>query len=205
MRSPRRVPRRAALRRGIRRPLSWWSRTCSGPILSSARAPLFACLPVIADRASILLTARSEEAALLGDGWSRFSRPGDRRVSPLSLGGLDAGELSALCRGNRPDEVSSERTAGRVLDLTGGNPLLARALLTELSDERLKAADGSFRAPRSIAGLYLPRLASLPRAVRDLVVAASVLGDRTMLADVASVADLAEPSTALGKADEPAS
>ena len=166
---------------------------------SSARALLFACRRLIADRVLILLTARSEEAALLGDGWSRFLA-GDRRVSPLSLGGLDAGELSALCRELGRTSLS-ERTAGRVLDLTGGNPLLARALLTELSDERLKAADGSFRAPRSIAGLYLPRLASLPRAVRDLVVAASVLGDRTMLADVASVADLAEPSTALGKAE----
>ena len=166
---------------------------------SSARALLFACRRLIADQALILLTARLQEALRLGEGWGRFLS-GDRRASSLSLGGLDVSELSTLCRELGRTGLS-ERTVGRLFDHTGGNPLLARALLAELPDERLKASDGSFRAPRSIAGLFLPRLASLSRPVRDLVVAASVLGDHSMLADVAAVADLAEPSTALGKAE----
>jgi ATP/maltotriose-dependent transcriptional regulator MalT len=89
----------------------------------------------------------------------------------------------------------------RLADHTGGNPLLVRALLAELTKEALKATDGALRAPRSLAGLILPRLAALPRPVRDLVVAASVLGDHCALADVAAVADAAEPAAALDKAE----
>ena len=58
----------------------------------------------------------------------------------------------------------SERTVRRLADHTGGNPLLARALLDELTDDELRATGGFFRAPRSLAGLILPRLAALPAA-----------------------------------------
>ena len=59
-----------------------------------------------------------------------------------------------------------------------------------------------FRAPRSLAGLILPRLASLPQPARELVVAASVLGAHAALADVAALAGTAEPAAALDQAEQ---
>ena len=105
-----------------------------------------------------------------------------------------------LCRGLGRTGVP-ERAIRRLAELTGGNPLFARALLAELPDERLKASDGWFRAPRSLAGLILPRLAALPRPARELVLAAAVLGDHIFLADAATVAAVADPAAALDKAE----
>ena len=104
-----------------------------------------------------------------------------------------------LCRRLGRTEISARRLR-RLADHTGGNPLLARALLDELTDDALKAADGSFRAPRSLAGLILPRLAALPPPARDLVVAVSVLGDQGALSDVAALAGMADPAAALDEA-----
>jgi len=171
--------------------------------LPSARALLFACRRLGADRALVVLTGRPAAASQLGEGWARFVS-GDRRSSVLTLSGLDAGELGLLCRRLGRTGLS-ERTAGRLTDHTGGNPLLARALLEELTDEELSAAGGSFRAPRSLAGLILPRLAALPQPTRELVVAASVLGEHAALADVAALAGLAggaEPTAALDEAEQ---
>ena len=106
-----------------------------------------------------------------------------------------------LCRRLGRAELP-ERTVGRLTDHTGGNPLLARALLDELTDDELRAAGGYFRAPRSLAGLILPRLAALPQPARDLVVAASVLGEHATLADAAVLAGIAEPAAALDEADQ---
>jgi DNA-binding CsgD family transcriptional regulator/tetratricopeptide (TPR) repeat protein len=171
--------------------------------LPSARALLFACRRLGADRALVVLTGRPAAAAQLGEGWARFVS-GDRRSSVLTLSGLDAGELGLLCRRLGRTGLS-ERTAGRLTDHTGGNPLLARALLEELTDQELSAAGGSFRAPRSLAGLILPRLAALPQPTRELVVAASVLGEHAALPDVAALAGLAggaEPTAALEEAEQ---
>jgi len=167
--------------------------------LPSAGALLFACRRLGGDRALVVLTCRPEATSQLGEGWARFVG-GDRRVSVLTLRGLDAGELGMLCRRLGRAEIS-ERTAGRLADHTGGNPLLARALLDELTDDELRAPGGSFRAPRSLAGLIVPRLAGLSRPARDLVVAASVLGDHAALADAATIAGTAEPTVALDEAE----
>ncbi len=168
--------------------------------LPSARALLFACRRLGADRVLIVLSCRPEGTSQLGEGWARFVS-GDRRASAMTLRGLDVGELGMLCRQLGRSGLS-ERTVRRLADHTGGNPLLARALLAELTDEALKATDGFFRAPRSLAGLMLPRLAALSRPARDLVVAASVLGDHSALADAAAVAGAAEPAAALDKAEQ---
>lgn len=168
--------------------------------LPSARALLFACRRLSADRALVVLTGRPGATSQLGEGWARFVT-GDRRSSVLTLTGLDAGELGLLCRRLGRAELS-ERTVGQLADHIGGNPLLARALLDELTDEELRAADGVFRAPRSLAGLILPRLAALPQPARELVVAASVLGERAALADVAALAGAAEPAAALDQAEQ---
>jgi len=167
--------------------------------LPSARALLFACRRLGADRVLVVLTCRLEATSQLGEGWARFVS-GDRRASVLTLRGLSAGELGQLCRRLGRAELS-ERTVGRLADHTGGNPLLARALFDELTDDELRATGGNFRAPRSLAGLILPRLAALSRSARDLVVAASVLGEHATLADAATLAGTAEPAAALDKAE----
>jgi DNA-binding CsgD family transcriptional regulator len=166
--------------------------------LPSARALLFACRRLGADRALVILTCRPGAASQLGEGWARFVS-GDRCASALTLRGLDAGELGLLCRQLGRAELP-ERTVRRLADHTGGNPLLARALLDELTDDELKATGGSFRAPRSLAGLILPRLAGLSRPARDLVVATAVLGEHAALGEAATLAGTAEPAAALDEA-----
>ena len=167
--------------------------------LPSARAMLFACRRLGTDRVLMVFTGRPEAASQLGEGWARFLS-GDRRTSVLTLGGLDTGELGLLCRRlGRPG--LSERTVRRLVEHTGGSPLLARALLDDLTDDELRSPGEFLPAPRSLASLILPRLAALSRPTRDLVVAASVLGDHAALADAASLAGTAEPIAALERAE----
>ena len=168
--------------------------------LPSAKALLFACRRLGTDRALVVLTGRLAATSQLGEGWARFVS-GDRRSSVLTLSGLDTGELGLLGRRLGRAELS-ERAVGRLADHTGGNPLLARALLDELTDDELRATGGLFRAPRSLAGLILPRLAALPQPARELVVAASVLGAHAALADAAALAGTAEPTAALDQAGQ---
>jgi DNA-binding CsgD family transcriptional regulator/tetratricopeptide (TPR) repeat protein len=167
--------------------------------LPSAKALLFACRRLGADRVLMILTGRPGATSRLGEGWTRFVT-GDRRSPALTLSGLDGAELRMLCRRLGRAELS-ERAVGRLAHHTGGNPLLVRALLNELTDDELRGTSGYFRAPRSLASLILPRLAALSRPARDLVVAASVLGEHAALADAAAVAGTAEPAAALDKAE----
>jgi DNA-binding CsgD family transcriptional regulator len=167
--------------------------------LPSARALLFACRRLGADRVLVILSGRPGAMSHLGDGWARFVS-GDRRASRLTLSGLDVGEVRVLCQQLGRIGIS-ERAVRRLADYSGGNPLFARALLAELPDAVLKSADALFRAPRSLAGLILPRLAALSQSARDLVVAAAVLGDHCTIADAATVAQTAEPIAALDEAE----
>jgi DNA-binding CsgD family transcriptional regulator len=167
--------------------------------LPSARALLFACRRLGADRVLVILTCRPGATSQLGEGWARFVS-GDRRASTLTLEGLDAGELRLLCQRLGRAELA-EPAVRRLTEHTDGNPLLTRALLDELTDDDLKAMDRNFRAPRSLAGLVLPRLAALSPPARDLVVAASVLGRHAALADAAALAGVAEPTAALDETD----
>jgi len=167
--------------------------------LPSAQALLFACRRLGGDRVMMVFTARRGAAAELSEGWARFIGS-DRRASVLTLGGLAPGELRLLC-GRLGRTALSARTLGQLADHTGGNPLLARALLEELTDEELTAQGDFLRAPRSLASLILPRLATLSRPARDLVIAASVLGDSAPLADAAQLAGTAKPVAALEKAE----
>ncbi|MGO9161774.1 MAG: AAA family ATPase [Streptosporangiaceae bacterium] len=167
--------------------------------LASARALLFACRRLYADRVLVILTGRPGGTSLLGEGWERFVSS-DRRAARLTLSGLSISELGALC-GMLGRAGLPQRVLRRVREQTGGSPLLARALLAELTDESLTAAGGALRAPRSLAELIQPQLAALPAAARDLVAAASVLGDHCTLADAAELAGTTAPAAVLGDAE----
>jgi len=167
--------------------------------LASARTLLFACRRLSLDRVLVILTCRPGGMSQLGEGWERFVS-GDRRAIRLTLRGLDLEELGMMCQALGRSGVP-DRILQRMADYTGGNPLLARTLLADLSDEELKANNTSLGARRSLAELMRPRLAALPRATRDFVAAAAVLGDHSTIADIAAVADVAGPAIALGEAE----
>jgi len=165
----------------------------------SARALLFASRRLSADRVLVVLTGRPGGAQHLGEGWARFAAS-DRRAEWINLGGLSSGELGLLCQVLGRTGLS-DRTLRRLHEYTGGNPLLARALLAELDDETLNDADGPWRAPTSLAGVIQLRLAALPQAARDIVAAAAVLAEDSRLVEVAALAGTPAPAVGLGEAE----
>ena len=167
--------------------------------LASARALLFACRRLGADRVLVVFTCRPAGRSQLGEGWERFVS-GDRRCARLTLTGLEAEELGMLCRALGRAGLS-DRTFRRLRKYTGGNPLLARALLAELADDRLNDPGGLVRAPRSLTEVIQLRLAALSEAAGDVVAAAAVLGEHSTLVDVAAVAGTTAAAAALGEAE----
>jgi DNA-binding CsgD family transcriptional regulator/tetratricopeptide (TPR) repeat protein len=167
--------------------------------LASARALLFAFRRLNADRILVVLTCRNGGLSQLSAGWERFVS-GDRRSTRHMLTGLDADELAMLCRA-LGHAGFSDRTFRRLRQYTGGNPLLARALLAELTDDALNDPGRLVRAPRSLAEPIQLRLADLTPAARDLVAAAAVLGDHSTLVDAAAVAGTTAAAAALGEAE----
>jgi DNA-binding CsgD family transcriptional regulator len=163
---------------------------------ASARALLFACRRLGADRVLVVFTCRPGGMSQLGEGWERFVSGHAR----LTLTGLGADELGMLCRALGRGGLSA-RTFRRLQKYTGGNPLLARALLAELTDGTLNDPGGLVRAPRSLTELIQLRLAALSQDARDVVAAAAVLGEHSTLVDVAAVAGTAEAAAALGEAE----
>jgi len=166
--------------------------------LPSINTLLFACRRLSADRVLVVLSCRPGTTAQLGPAWDRFASA-DRRVIRLTLDGLSADEIRLLSEVLGRMGLSG-RAAQRLREHTGGNPLLIRALLAELSDEVLKA-HGPIRAPRSLAEVVGHRLAPLSPVAREVVAAAAVLGDHCSLADVAAVAGCIDAAAALGEAE----
>ena len=167
--------------------------------LASARALLFAFRRLSADRVLVLLSSRAGASPQFGEGWERFIGS-DRRVTRLILGGLGAEETGALCRALGRTGLTT-RSVQRLREHTGGNPLLTRALLAELTNTELKARYGSLQAPRSIAEVVAHRLTTLSPAAGDVVAAAAVLGDHCSLAEIAEVTGLGGAAAALGEAE----
>jgi DNA-binding CsgD family transcriptional regulator len=168
----------------------------------SARALLFACRRLACEKVLVIGSGRPQHLARLGEGWSRFLT-GDPRCGRLLLPRLSAAELAelaiALGRG-LPGAGLSGRGLQRIADHSRGNPLFARAMLTELPDHVLEGADNGLYLPGSLAAVILPRLEALPAPARNLVIAASVLGDQCALADAAVLAGVAQPDHALDHA-----
>ncbi len=167
--------------------------------LASARALLFACRRLGADHVLVVLTCRPGGMSQLGEGWERFVS-GDRRCARLTLTGLEVDEVGMLCRALGRGGLS-DRTFRRLRQYTGGNPLLARALLAELTDDALNDPGELVRAPRSLAEVIQLRLALLSPTARDVVAAAAVLGEHSTLVDVAAVTRTTAAAAALGEAE----
>ena len=167
--------------------------------LASARALLFAFRRFSSDRVLVLLTSRAGASPQLGGGWERFFAS-DRRVIRLVLSGLGTDETDMLCRAlGRPG--LARPSVERLRAQTAGNPLLIRALLTELTDRELRAVDGPQHVPSSLSEVAAHRLATLSPAARDVVAAVAVLGEHFSLAEIATLTGAADSSAALGEAE----
>ncbi|WP_018330979.1 ATP-binding protein [Actinomycetospora chiangmaiensis] len=159
----------------------------------SVRALVFVLRRLRHDRVAVVLGARSPEPGVPDDPrWDRVLT-GLQGARDLTLTGLAPAELSDLAVAlGRP--FGATGTAVRLHDRTHGHPLYARTLIEDLPADALAATTVDvLPAPHSLAAVVLVRLSRAAAPARDLVVAASVLGDVCALADAAALADLVEP------------
>ena len=158
----------------------------------SLNALLFALRRLVAERVLAVFVCRDACSAHVPDGVRRLT---DRRGGPvLELGPLGAADLQALASG-----LGIELGAGcaeRLAEHTAGNPLLARAVLTETSPDRWPPPPAPLPVPRSYVEIVRHRLDGCPHAARDLAFAAAVLGRPSRLAEMAALAGVEEPTTA---------
>lgn len=159
----------------------------------SAAALLFVLRRLHGDRVLVLISSRGDGLDHLGPGWSRLLDDPER-VPHVVLSGLTADEVSKLAEFvglGHLNPAASER----LREHTHGHPLHVRALLSELTPDRLKSGHGALPAPHSFAATVLARLSAIGVEAQSLVAAASVMG-RCPLAFAASVAGLNEPLAA---------
>ncbi|MDQ1290137.1 MAG: hypothetical protein QG622_3703, partial [Actinomycetota bacterium] len=104
------------------------------------------------------------------------------RLSPLSTDELR--ELAVRSRGEALGEIAARRLAGRLEELTGGNPLLATALLSEQrTGDPSPAPDGPF------AQAILTGLVRWGDELLEVAQAVAVLGDQAEVKTIARVLD----------------
>ena len=117
------------------------------------------------------------------------------RPGPLSLRGVQA-----LAR-ERLDEEAEDAFSAAVHDTTGGNPLLARQLLTALAAERVAPLAENAPVvreigPRAVSRSVLLRLARMSSETIAVARAVAVLGENAELPAIAALADLADTAAA---------
>ncbi len=156
----------------------------------SLRALLFTVRRLVDDAVLVLLVVRDGEAGRLPDGLRKPAR--HVAVQPLAIG-----EVRELADG--AGVAISPRGARRLHDHSGGSPLHARALLSEVAAGAWEDPEITLPAPRSYAELVLARVRALDPDAVALLEAAAVLGLRSSLARAARVGEIAEPFAALGE------
>jgi predicted ATPase/DNA-binding CsgD family transcriptional regulator len=185
---------------------------------SAGAAPMLIVIDDLqwADAVSLLfLTLLSRRSAATGIMWLLAFRPGE--LSAAASGAVDkltaAGavslavdpldehaveDIATRLLGGVPDDALMEILAG-----IGGHPFLLTELLNGmLQDDLVVLGDGVsrlavWRIPRRFARSVLRRLARFPRATRDALETAAILGTPFSIAELAAVADLS-PATLLG-------
>ncbi|MGH9100561.1 MAG: AAA family ATPase, partial [Acidimicrobiales bacterium] len=161
----------------------------------SAAALLFALRRLVSRPILTLAAVRPPFPGGLGEGWRRLVVARGRR---LRLRGLGTHELAQLAEG-LGHEVSLH-AATRVRRHTGGHPMWAAALFSDLTTDEIEREDFPSRVPVDIAGTLAARVARLGDAARSLVVAGAVLGSRIATASVAALAGLDDPAQAVQEA-----
>ena len=125
------------------------------------------------------------------------NEPATRSVCP---GPLSEEAVSAMVRGRLGDDAD-ERFCAACAQVTGGNPLLLRQLLTSLEADGVKPDTASIDVvadigPRAVQRTVLIRLARLPAEAVSVARAVSVLGESADLPTVAALAELPEDEVA---------
>lgn len=167
--------------------------------VDSLRALLFALRRLTTARVLTLLTVRDEDEARLPDGLRRMASGTTGRS--LRLQALESGDVQTLATALGVPQFRL-RTAQRLRDHTGGNPLYVRALLSELPIDRWNTWQPQLPAPRVFVTQVVGRLSACSPEARALVEACSVLGVRSSLQMAAALARLDNPVEALDEAVE---
>jgi len=144
--------------------------------VDSLRALLFTLRRLVGARVLTLLVARAEDAPGLPEGLRRLTDGTTGRL--ISLDALDGRSVQRLA-GMLGVAPFSLRTAQRVCEHTGGNPLYVRALLTEFPADRWRTWEPALPAPAAFAGRIVSSLATCGPAARALLAACRVLGVRS--------------------------
>jgi DNA-binding CsgD family transcriptional regulator len=144
---------------------------------------------------ALIASARDEEDRG-GDLVRLAAGPETRMVRPRPL---STGATAKICEGRLGPVAPEFATACR--EATGGNPFFLEALLREVEEQAVpRDSGGAVRVrqigPAAVAQAVLLRLSGAPAAASALVRAAAVLGDGSMLNEVAALAELAPEEAA---------
>ncbi|MEU9057168.1 AAA family ATPase [Streptomyces sp. NPDC048384] len=149
------------------------------------------------ERLVLLLSCRpSKGAAGASDGPERLVTQA-KRGRVIKLGGLSLDDFGALTRQVGLAELEPWAVR-RLHQHTDGSPLYAHSVLAEASAEELTDASHRLPVPHSLAGSVKCQLQRLKPDSRKLLDALAVLDKKVPLALAAAVADVANPSAALG-------
>ncbi|MFJ9822325.1 AAA family ATPase [Streptomyces sp. NPDC101151] len=150
------------------------------------------------ERLVLLLSSRS------GQGAAHDARDDIERLitqakhgQVLQLGGLSVDDVGALARQVAATELEPAALR-RLHQHTGGSPLHLHSLLADASAEELTDTSLRLPVPRSLADTVERQLQRLEPESRRLLEALAVLGTKVPLALAAKVANVANPSAALG-------
>lgn len=154
---------------------------------ASARALTFAVRRLDTERVGFLVAVRDD-----GQSVDSFERAADGRREHVTLGALSVGALHAVIK--RQTGLSLPRpTAVRVAQVSGGNPLYAIEIASELQRAGTDASE--MPVPRSLATLIEERVSRLPAATRVALAAAAAASHPTIdLVDV----EILEPAEKMG-------
>jgi DNA-binding CsgD family transcriptional regulator len=165
--------------------------------VDSLRALLFALRRLVTARVLTLLSVRDDDAMRLPDGLRRLASGTTGRS--LHLAALESGDLRTLATALGVPQLRL-RTAQRLRDHTGGNPLYVRALLAELPADRWSTWQPQLPAPRAFVTQMVGRLTACSPAAQGLIEACSVLGVRSSLHTAAALAQIDDAVDALEEA-----
>jgi DNA-binding CsgD family transcriptional regulator len=163
----------------------------------SLRAVLFALRRMAAIPVLTVLATRSTDIPRLPDGLVRLTEGLTARRLPL--GPLTPPEVQALAAAAGMADLPA-LTAQQLCIHTLGNPRDILSLFAEVPPERWREWEPVLPAPRRYSRMVSSRLAACSNAGRQLVEAASTLGDNTLLRTASMVARVAEPLLAVDEA-----
>ena len=159
---------------------------------ASAEAIGFAARRLLADPIALLVAMRDEEPSPLREAG----------LEQLPLGALDPATAADLLRRSAPEPLDEE-VAGRILDLTAGNPLA----LIEIAGEAHRLGPSAAHQPvpvsvtTTVERAYLRRAGSLSPGARRVLLLAAASGQPSVELLAAAAHELGLPRSAVAEAE----